>query len=758
MNRQLIRVLALLLVSLPFAASAKIQAPDHVIYGNATLYGDNAPLGSVIELRRTDGELLARYALGSEPRLGRQFALYIPMDTVDPRRDGYARKGDPIEIFIGAQLAARTQVGDEGVAVRLDIDPQNLGTGPAVRVLDVAVMEGNSGISTAQFTISMNTTSPSRVVTVNWQTVAGTATAATGCGAGSDFVTASGALDIPAGQLSGQVNIQICGDTTIEPDEMFAFELTSTVDDFGVIQTPSATGTILDDDDLPQISVADARVLEPATGTAVAKFTATLSRSATVDVQFDYATAPGSATSGADFTATSGTATIVAGELTTDVLVNVLADASPEPQETFRLTLSNPHNAGIATTLATATIVDPAYNPALTHDDDITSEDDANNMLVQPSALALSPDGRHVYATSEALDAVLVFSRDTDGSLHYVADYTGTLLGAPLDGAHDIVVSPDGLHVYVAASGDDAVVAFSRDSGSGALTLVGDVRDNLGGASGLKGVTALAISPDGRHLYAAGHTDSTVAVFGRDAGSGALSFIEAETDGSDDAGDVGPEVVGMDRPSAIMVSPDGQQVYVTAAFGNAVVTFSRTDASATPDDGKLSFVTSYRDGLLGIDGLAGASDMVLSPDGLHLYVTGEAEDAIVLFDRQADGSLIWRQLWRRGGVGLVGMDGPHALALSPDGAEMYVTGLQDDSLTVLSRTLTPNGGSDPVGNLKVRQTLFDDEGGNNRMAGPTDVVASPDSQNIYVLANIDNAIVILHRTAFDRIFTGGFED
>lgn len=759
MNRQIARViLGLTAVAACSLATAKLQAPDHVIYGNATIFGVDAPLGSVIELREMDGDVLARYELGRESRLGNQYALYIPMDTVDPREDGHARKGDQVEIFIGAQLAARTQVGDEGVAVRLDIDPQNMGTGPAIRVDPIQVMEGNSGLTTARFTLLMNTTAPDRVVKVNWQTVADTATAGASCTAGVDYITRSGQASIPAGQLQAVVDISVCGDTTIEPNELFNLQLTGTEDDFGVIQDASVQATILDDDDLPAIHIADVRVLEPQAGSAPANFQVTLSRSSAVDVSVDYATVNVTAMAGADFTNTSGNLVIPAGDTTASISVEVLADATVEPQETFRLALSNPQAAGLATAFATGSIVDPKYDPALTEQDETNSDGDAGGQLVQPGAIAISADGLFAYATSEAMDSVLLFSRDTqNGQLTYITAYSAGGVGAPLDGVRDVVISPDDKHVYVAARANDAVVAFSRNVASGELTLVNSLQDGVGGVTGLDGATALGISADGRSLYAAGNTGSTLAVMARDAGTGALTFVESEKNGIDDATDAGGAVANMDRPSGVVVSSDGKQVYVSAAFGNAVIVFTRTDDVGQADDGKLSFVTSHRDGLLGVDGLSGASDLVLSPDGAQLYVSAEAEDAVVLFDRAGDGSLTWRKAWRKGETGLVGLNGPRAIALSPDGQELYVAGWDDSSLTVFNRTITGTGPSNPAGNLVVRQTLFDDEGSITSMGGPTALACSADSQNVYVVANIDNAIVVLRRAAYDAIFGSGFE-
>jgi len=78
----------------------------------------------------------------------------------------------------------------------------------------------------------------------------------------------------------------------------------------------------------------------------------------TVTVQ--YSTANGTALSGSDYTATSGTLTFAPGETLKALSVPILNDAAPEPGETFTVALSNP--AGGATLgspqTATVTIVD----------------------------------------------------------------------------------------------------------------------------------------------------------------------------------------------------------------------------------------------------------------------------------------------------------------------------------------------------------------------------------------------------------------
>ena len=104
----------------------------------------------------------------------------------------------------------------------------------------------------------------------------------------------------------------------------------------------------------PSISVADATVTEAAG--AVLAFTVSLSRSSGNNVTVDYATSDGTATAGADYTATSGLLTIDAGSTSATVDVTVLDDSHDDGGETLTLTLSNPSNGTLNDATATGTI------------------------------------------------------------------------------------------------------------------------------------------------------------------------------------------------------------------------------------------------------------------------------------------------------------------------------------------------------------------------------------------------------------------
>ncbi|MDO9175785.1 MAG: Calx-beta domain-containing protein, partial [Actinomycetota bacterium] len=93
----------------------------------------------------------------------------------------------------------------------------------------------------------------------------------------------------------------------------------------------------------PSVSVGDALMLEGAVGsTPTAQVTVSLSEAAPTDTTIDWATANGSATAGADYTARSGKVTFLAGSTTATISIPLIGDGQWEANETFNVVLSNP--------------------------------------------------------------------------------------------------------------------------------------------------------------------------------------------------------------------------------------------------------------------------------------------------------------------------------------------------------------------------------------------------------------------------------
>jgi len=278
--------------------------------------------------------------------------------------------------------------------------------------------------------------------------------------------------------------------------------------------------------------------------------------------------------------------------------------------------------------------------------------------------VAISPDGSHVYATGSRDDAVVVFRRNpATGGLAFVErerDGLGDVTG--LDGPEGIAVSPDGLHLYVAAVEGSAVVVFTRDPTTGGLRFVEAQQDNVGAVHGLAGAQAVAVSPDGRSVYVAAPDDKSVVVFGRAPATGMLTFVERQHDGTDG-------VDGLDGARGVAVSADGLNVYVAGKLDKALAVFARD-----PTTGRLTYLERQQDGVDGVDGLDGVEAVALSPDGSLVYTVASDDNAVAVFGRDPnDGTLVFFGL-QRDGVGTIdGLQGPHALAISPDGGQVYAT-------------------------------------------------------------------------------------
>ena len=114
----------------------------------------------------------------------------------------------------------------------------------------------------------------------------------------------------------------------------------------------------------PGISIGNATVVEGHSGSINAVFTVTLSAVSDMTVTVSYATANGSASAGADYTAASGVLTFTPGTPSQAVNVAVLGDFAFEPNETFALNLSAPVNATILDGQGVGTIVDDDTVPA----------------------------------------------------------------------------------------------------------------------------------------------------------------------------------------------------------------------------------------------------------------------------------------------------------------------------------------------------------------------------------------------------------
>ena len=205
--------------------------------------------------------------------------------------------------------------------------------------------------------------------------------------------------------------------------------------------------------------------------------------------------------------------------------------------------------------------------------------DDTNGVdgLEGIQRLAESPDGASLYVASASrpvtvpgVGGVAAFARAPNGMLTFLEVEQQGVAGVDgLWAPRDVTVSPDGAHVYVAAGGrpDDSppqaggIARFDR-APNGRLSFVASIPESSFGAGGPRGID---VAPDGASVFAitygrysglGGLTPGKLAVFTRDAQSGALTLIDRFDGGSEG-------VVGVAGAVDLNVTPDGG-VYVAA--------------------------------------------------------------------------------------------------------------------------------------------------------------------------------------------------
>jgi len=214
----------------------------------------------------------------------------------------------------------------------------------------------------------------------------------------------------------------------------------------------------------------------------------------------------------------------------------------------------------------------------------------------------VTTDGKHLYAVSRD-NALAAFSRNTTtGVLTQLPGMGGCIADsgssdAPncahasiLGGPRSIKVSNDGATVYVAARDAGAVVIFSRNATTGALTqlsgLAGCVsQDGSGGlcaqGPGLVGARGVTISNDNKNAYVASEDingNRGVAVFSRNTVTGALTQLSAPAGCFAVNGDGVTCTAARGLLTAIhpAMSSDDNNLYVASRDSNSLAIFRAT--------------------------------------------------------------------------------------------------------------------------------------------------------------------------------------
>jgi YVTN family beta-propeller protein len=327
----------------------------------------------------------------------------------------------------------------------------------------------------------------------------------------------------------------------------------------------------------------------------------------------------------------------------------------------------------------------------------------------------------------------------------------------PVDGpVHDIAVSPNGEHVYVARS--DSVVVINgqhhivgripfggaakglvTDTGGNRLFVVDydgsvlavDTRDNAAQVVWGGRASDMVVGPDGRHLYIA---DDQVT----DAGTGVVSVIDIASATTID-------VVPVQDVNALAISPDGGRLYAVSRDRRAYYQYPA---------GRLTVIETASHAVVDTIAVGPCPETVAaSPDGGYLYIT------------HYDTNSVSAVTLKTGGVAALPLrDAPLAVAFTPDSAHAYVCNV--GSLTVIDTAthdaddihagdlprglrLSPDGKRAYVtnlgdGTLSVVDTITNSVATTVDVPGhPEAVAVSPDGERIYVGDYWSGAVAVI---------------
>lgn len=334
-----------------------------------------------------------------------------------------------------------------------------------------------------------------------------------------------------------------------------------------------------------------------------------------------------------------------------------------------------------------------------------------------------------------------------------------------LDAAFGSALSPDGERLYVAGlvaagTGDDCDVDFgvaALDTATGEEVWSTSIAGAAGGRD--QGMT-VAVTPDGGMLVATGITS----VANGDAKYLTVGFDLPDEKSGDAPDDVserwrstfhgGPCVdertfffavctQAPPGPRGLVMAPDGETVFVTGETeyaGSSELSGPREYATLAYDTatGAERWVARYRSGA---DGHRTPNGIAIDPQGARVFVTGltigetEAtwEQGTVAYDA-ATGTELWAHTYPDVGAQGEGLD----VVVAPDGRRVYVTGNSDGDAATLAY--------DPADGSVLWTARFNPAVHGLEYAEGRRLVVSRDGDRVFVLGRAANTIDGVRRT------------
>lgn len=196
-----------------------------------------------------------------------------------------------------------------------------------------------------------------------------------------------------------------------------------------------------------------------------------------------------------------------------------------------------------------------------------------------PHGMTVSHDGKLLWATTETPQAVLELDSATGKILHV---WNTTQVRS-----HMIVATPNEMKFYVTNTVSGSVSVIDKSTGEVKVLSTGP------------GTEGIAISPDGKEVWAASRLDAKISVISPATDTIVASFSS-----------------GGKSPKRIEFTPDGSQVWVTNSGSSQTTVFDAHSREL------IESLTTSKD----------PSGVSISPDGRRAYITNSAANVLTFVD------------------------------------------------------------------------------------------------------------------------------
>jgi YVTN family beta-propeller protein len=196
-----------------------------------------------------------------------------------------------------------------------------------------------------------------------------------------------------------------------------------------------------------------------------------------------------------------------------------------------------------------------------------------------PHGMVVSHDGKLVWLTTETPQAVLEMDSATGKILH--------VWNTTQERSHMIVTTPKETKFYVTNTVSGSVTVIDRSTGEAKVIVTGP------------GTEGIAISPDGKEVWAASRADAKISVIATATDMIVASFPS-----------------GGKSPKRLDFTPDGSQVWVTNSGSSETTVFDARTREL------LASIATSKD----------PSGVSISPDGRHAYVTNSNANLLTFVD------------------------------------------------------------------------------------------------------------------------------